>query len=335
MRNIIKVEFALILILSVFLTACGSNNEPTAVSTTNEESNVLEIYTTLFPIEDFTKKIGGEHVEVTNIIPVGADAHSFEPTPKTMINIAKGDAFIYNGAGLEGYVESIKQSLQNEKVTFVEASKGIELMGYDGEDHQNETEHDEHKEESHEEHVEHDEHEEHGEYDMHVWLDPIRAITLADTIKQTLVELKPEAKDTFEENFNILKQELETLDQEFASMIEEVPNHTFIVSHAAFGYWTDRYHLNQIGISGLSPSNEPSQKQLKEMIEYANEYNIQYVLFEQNVTSKVAETLKKEIGAEPLQLHDVSVLSDENVKNNEDYFILMRRNIETLRTALQ
>ncbi|RBW71237.1 metal ABC transporter solute-binding protein, Zn/Mn family [Bacillus taeanensis] len=319
MKKITPIIIAIILTLLVLLTACGSNTETPTTSSNNKENKTLKIYTTLFPIEDFTKKIGGEHVEVTNIIPVGADAHSFEPTPKTMVNIAKGDAFIYNGAGMEGYVESITQSLQNEKVVFVEASQGIELIEFN-------EEHDEHEEENHEEH---------GEHDMHLWLDPIRAITLADTIKQTLIELKPEAKEDFEENFTRLKQELETLDQEFANMVEEAPNHTFIVSHAAFGYWTDRYDLQQIGISGLSPSNEPSQKQLQEMIEYANEYNIQYVLFEQNVTSKVAKALKNEIGADALQLHDISVLTEEDVKNKEDYFSLMRSNIETLRTALQ
>ncbi|WP_158234775.1 metal ABC transporter solute-binding protein, Zn/Mn family, partial [Pseudomonas sp. 2995-1] len=70
-----------------------------------EEIETLKVYTTLFPLEDFTNKIGGEHVEVYNIVLVGADAHTFEPTANQIIDIASGDLFIYNGVGFEGFAE--------------------------------------------------------------------------------------------------------------------------------------------------------------------------------------------------------------------------------------
>ncbi|MGO4887030.1 metal ABC transporter substrate-binding protein [Anaerobacillus sp. MEB173] len=356
--------FAIILILSTFIVACGneSNGEEIKNGTGTEtvDENLaevvepLKIYTTIFPLEDFTNKIGGEYVNVMNVVPVGADAHTFEPTAKTMVEVAEADAFIYNGAGIEGFADALINSVENEKVEIVKASEGVAFTDYVHDDSHGEDEnaHDDHAHEDddhahedddhgHEQDDEHshkeDEHDdhEHGDLDPHVWLDPILAITLAENIKEVLVDLMPEAAEEFEANFIEVKEELEALDAEFQEMASEVSHDTFLVSHAAYGYWTERYGIKQIGISGLSPTNEPSQKQLQEIIKYAEEYGINYVFFEQNVSSKVAEVVKGEIGAEALRIHNLEAVTQEDIDNQEDYFSLMRKNIEALRTALQ
>lgn len=173
-----------------------------------------------------------------------------------------------------------------------------------------------------------------GDVDPHVWLDPNRAIQLAENIKNAFIEIKPEQEEYFEENFKKLKDELEILDLSFKKMVRESSNKNYIVAHSAFGYWEDAYGLEQIGISGLSPSNEPSQKQLEEIIKAAKKQEIKYILFEQNVENKVAEVLKKEIGAETLTLHNLETLNEEDIKKNEDFISIMEKNIETLRKAL-
>ncbi|MEW5570314.1 metal ABC transporter solute-binding protein, Zn/Mn family [Rossellomorea marisflavi] len=192
-------------------------------------------------------------------------------------------------------------------------------------------EHDHEGEEAHDHN--HDGHS-HGEKDPHVWLDPIRSIKLAENIKDTLVELSPDHKDEFNQNFEKLKGELEELDQEFATTLKEMPEKKIIVTHAAYGYWANSYGIKQVAVSGLSPDNEPSQKELKKIIETSEKYHLKYVFFEQNVTPKVAEVVRKEIGAEALRIHNVSVLTDEDIKNGEDYFSLMEKNLETLVKAL-
>ncbi len=158
---------------------------------------------------------------------------------------------------------------------------------------------------------------------------------MAENIKEALVEVNPEESETFENNFEELQQELETLHEEFEAMVEAADKDTFIVSHAGYGYWEQRYGLNQLGISGLSPTNEPSQKQLEEIIQYAEDHDIEYVMFEQNITPQVAEVVQDEVGAEALLLHNLEALVEEDEENEEDYFSLMRRNIENLETALQ
>src|SRR5690606_16904207 len=109
---------------------------------------------------------------------------------------------------------------------------------------------------------------------------------------------------------------------------------TFFVSHAAFGYIADTYGFEQVAVAGLNSQSEPSQKQLASLVEYAKEHDVKYVLFEQNVSSKLADVIRKEIGADSLMLHNLGILTTKDVENKEDYLSLMEYNIETLAKAL-
>jgi zinc transport system substrate-binding protein len=335
------ISLGIILVLSIFLASCNTQQQtstPNQNETTQQEKvETLKIYTTLYPLEDFVKKIGGEYVEVEGVMPPGADAHTFEPTTKQMMSIAEADAFIYNGLGMEPFAEKMAEALRNEKVKMVEATHDIETIVHNESHAQAETQHsDEAHAHEEEQHSESDPHgHDHGDFDPHVWLDPYRSITLAENIKNTLVELKPDTKEEFEKNFESLKTELQKLDEEFHQLADSKENPEMIVSHAAYGYWEEVYGVHQIPVTGLSPSDEPSQKELEKIIQMANEKQIKYILFEQNVTPKVAEIIQKEINAEPLYLHNLESLTKEDRKNGEDYFSLMRKNLETLDKALK
>lgn len=321
MKTIHSRKLLLLLIVS-FLTACGMNGK----ATTSTEDEKIKVFTTLFPIEDFTKRIGGDHVEVKSILPPGSDPHTYEPTTKTMISIAEADAFIYNGLGMETYAEDIADSIQRNKVKMVKAASGIETIEHSDNHHINDEHNKEHSEENG-----HD----HGDMDPHVWLDPIKAITIAENIKEALIQLNPSAKKDFEDNFQKLERDLKQLDRDFVSLVTSKEDPEMIVSHAAYGYWEERYNISQIAIAGLSPSNEPSQKTLEEIIYKAKEKGLTYVLFEQNVTPKVAKSLQHEIGAEALRLHNLSVLTNKDLTRDEDYFSLMYKNLNTLDQALK
>ena len=99
--------------------------------------------------------------------------------------------------------------------------------------------------------------------------------------------------------------------------------------HAAFGYWS-RYGVEQLAVSGYSMSDEPSQQQLKELSETAQENNLNYVLFEQNSSGKISKVVQDEIGAEPEYIHNMEVLTEENISNDEDYISLMEKNLQVL-----
>ncbi|WP_273852774.1 metal ABC transporter substrate-binding protein [Guptibacillus spartinae] len=308
------LPFALLLSLSTFvLVACGQEE-----SGTNDK---LTIYTTLYPLEYFAERIGGDNVTAESIIPPGSDAHSFEPTTRTMTELAEADLFIYNGAGMEGFADAAKDTLTNEDVMILESAEGIHV--------------DETKEE-HEEHSEDDAHSDHdhGNINPHIWIDPTLAIQQAENIKNALIKIDPDKQETFESNFVALKEELLALDKEFQEMADRAPKKEFLISHDAYSYWESRYGLKQVSVSGLSPSQEPTQKQLEEIIETAKSYDLKYMLFEQNATPKPAKAVQQELGLETLRIHNLSVLTEEDIENDETYFTLMKQNIQTLEKAL-
>lgn len=319
------------LLLSSLLIGCNASNEEGQSANETNTEDTLKIYTTIYPLEDFAKKIGGDLVEVENILPPGVDAHTYEPTTKAMVEIAEADGFIYTGVGFESFTEKVQKSLKSEDVAFINAGEGIEYI----EGHEEEATHDEsaHAEDE----AAHDETEhahDHGDQDPHVWIDPIHSITLAENIKDALIELNPEGKQTFEDNFQALKTQLEDLDQSFKEVISNAEKKEILVSHAAYGYWENRYGIEQISVLGLSPTEEPSQKELQTIIETAKEHEINYIIFETNVTSNVTDIVQAEIGAEALTLSNLESITEEDVKNNEDYFSIMERNLETLKTVL-
>lgn len=325
---------SIILLIAVSLVACNGGDASTP--STNDEStdsNKLKVYTTIYPLEDFTKKIGGDLVDVESILPPGADAHTYEPTSKLMVDIAKSDGFIYSGVGIESFAEQIEESLAKENVAFINAGEGIELLAHTEEGEEEATHDHEEEEHAHEEDTHEEEHV-HGDNDPHVWIDPILSITLAENIKNALVELHPEGKETFEENFQQLKSKLEDLDKSFTDVVNQSDKKEILVSHAAYGYWEKRYGIKQISVLGLSPTEEPSQKELQSIIETATEHDINYVIFESNVSSNVTDIVQAQIGAEALTLSNLETVTDEDIKNNEDYFSIMKKNLETLKKAL-
>jgi zinc transport system substrate-binding protein len=329
MRRLGLLSMILLLIISA---ACGNKNA-------DKKDGTLNIYTTMYPIEYFTERIGGKHVEVSSIIPPGADAHTYEPSTKKMVEITEGDAFVYNKLESDEFSSSVADTLKGENVPIVDAAKGVELAHM--EEHEDEGTHEEHEgEESHEDHEgeeshENEEHHEHGSLDPHIWLDPVLAQQMADNIYNGLVKIKPDAKDDFKKNYEALIKDLKELDSAFKNSVENAPKDAFIVSHAAYGYWAERYGLEQIAISGLSPSHEPSQHQIENIIKNAKKEKISYILFEENVNNKVAAMIDKEVGAKTLTLHNLETLTKEDINNNRDYVSIMKENIETLSKALQ
>lgn len=311
------------------LSACGGetneteNTEETDENTeaNTEEAEPLHIYTTLYAWEYMAKEIGGEHVQVENIVPPGSDLHNYEPTSQTMIDIAESDLFIYNGAGIEGFAGAINDTLEAEDVERLEVTGGMNLLSHEEDDDHG------HEEDNHG-------HEEEGDEDPHVWLDPERTIEGAGAIRDQLVASMPEQEEEFENNFSDLEQQLQDLNESFQTMANEADKNEFIVSHAGYGYWEERYDLHQIGISGLSPSDEPSQRDIQNIISLSEEENINHIMFEQNIPSGIAEVVQEETGTEALNLHNLEALTEEDIENEEDYFTIMNQNIENLEIAL-
>lgn len=323
-------KFSILLLfslLSLVLVACNNSTTTEEKTTTADDSNKLKIYTTVYPLSYFTQEIGGDFVEVSSIYPPGTNEHTFEPTQKDMMLLADSDLFFYIGLGLEGFVENAQKTLAKENVKLIATADSI------AEEHLHTSAVEEHHEDHDHHEGEHDDHH-HGDIDPHVWLSPIIAKDLALSIKNELITALPEQEEYFNDNYNQLISELDSLNSDFEKMAASASNKTFFVSHASFGYIAGQYGLEQVAIAGLNSQSEPSQKELMEIVDLAKELNIKYVLFEQNVSSKLSTIIQNEVGAKALTLHNLSVLTESDINNNETYFTLMKKNIETLQEAL-
>ncbi|MDM5208926.1 metal ABC transporter solute-binding protein, Zn/Mn family [Cytobacillus kochii] len=321
----------ILLIPFIFIFAACSNSTASDKATTQSSEEVLTVYTTVYPLQYFTERIGGDLVDVKTVYPPGSDEHTYEPSQKDMIKMADSDLFIYLGLGLEGFVDQAKDILSNEGVKMIAAGEHLAIENTEQHEHDNH-EHEHDHDHDHDGHS-HDGHD-HGDVDPHVWIDPVYGQQLAEEIKTQLITALPEHEEEFTANFDQLNEELNKLNDKFTSMVEKADKNKFIVSHAAYGYWESRYGLEQISVAGLSTSSEPSQKQLQNIIQTANENTLDTIYFEQNVSSKLTEIVQSEIGAESLQLHNLAVLTEADINEGENYFTLMERNIDNLEKGL-
>ncbi|HWK24590.1 MAG TPA: zinc ABC transporter substrate-binding protein [Ureibacillus sp.] len=312
-------------ILLLALTACNSTDNKNEI--TKNDPNKIDIYTTVYPLSYFAERIGGDYVNVSSIYPPGTNEHTFEPTQQDMMALADADLFFYIGLGLEGFVENAKNTLKNENVKLVATSETIP------EDMLHASAEEEHEEEEGHEH-EHEHEHSHGDIDPHIWLSPILAQDLALSVKEELIAALPEQEQVFNENYEQLITDLQSLDQQFKDLASDAKTKTFFVSHASFGYIAKTYGLEQIAIAGINSQSEPSQKELAEIVDQAEMLQVSYILFEQNVSSKLSTVIQNEVGADALELHNLSVLTEDDIKNKENYLTLMERNINTLQHAL-
>lgn len=296
------------------LTGCGTQPADTAAG-----DGRLRVLTSFYPMYDFACKIGGDCIDVTNMVPSGTEPHDWEPSTNDLKNLEKADVFIYNGADMEPWADDLLVS-RSDTLRVVEASENVELRTTDGE-----------HEHAHE-HEDADHH--HGDFDPHVWLDPENAKIEMETIRDALCAADPENSTVFQSNYEKYAAELDALDAEFREKLAPLPNRTIVVAHEAFGYLCDAYGLTQVGIEGLSPDSEPDPGRMAEVIDFVREHSISTIFFEELVSPKVAEAIASETGAQAKMLSPLEGLSDEQAAAGADYFSVMHDNLAALMEAL-
>jgi zinc transport system substrate-binding protein len=344
-------------ILAVAASGCASG-------ATASDDDAPRIVTAFYPLQFVTEQVGGDRVSVTNLAPPGVEAHDLELTPSQVREIAEADLVIY----LTDFQPAVDDAVAAHARRAVDVASLVPLIETDGhhhdaDDHGHEEEdhghgHEEedhghgHEEEDHghgheEEdhghgHEEEDHghgHEEedhghghdHGPEDPHVWLDPDRLATIADEVAVVLSNLDPDHADDYLARAAALRADLVALDGEYTEGLASCERREIVVGHAAFGYLADRYDLRQIAVAGLSPEDEPTPQRLAEVARQAEEYGATTIFFEVLASPRVAQVIADQVGAETAVLDPIEGLAPGS---DEDYFSLMRTNLNTLRTAL-
>lgn len=345
MKNIKKILFLLVGI--VLFSGCSKAGETKDAAKSVEKKEGLKVYASVYPMYDFAKKIAGDKLDVEMLMPQGTEPHGWEPDTDTIKNLENADMLIYNGAGLEDWTDKVIDSLSNKNLKVVEASEGVELIksshnheeeehDHEGaeENHNHEAAENNHNHEAHEEDHEHEGHH-HGPMDPHVWISPKNAKIEMENIKNALVELDKENADYYESNYEKYAKMLDELDAKYKEKLAALPNKTIVVSHEAYGYLCKDYGLNQLGIKGVNAETEPDAKKMAEIISYIKENKITTVFTEELIDPKVSKIIAEETGCEVKVLSPIEGLSEEQIKNKEDYFSIMEENLENLVGALK
>lgn len=297
-----KTKIILVLFLAVCLAAfaagCAENEDTEGVEPADQTN--LKIYTTFYPIYDFTEKIAGDNANVENLIPAGVEPHGYELSPKQMAEIYDGDIFIYLGEIMEPWAAKIAEDLSKNGVKVLEV--GTDLIEND---------------------------------DPHIWLDPVLAKEVAQKIFEVIAAEDPEHEEIYRENLEVLLKKFDELDKKLLEVTSKSSKKDVVTSHAFLNYMAKRYGFNQISIAGLSPQDEPSPKKIAEIANMCKSKNIKYILVEKGSSSKLPETIANETGAQILTINPLGTLWPDEIKAGEDYFSVMEKNLDILRQVLE
>jgi zinc transport system substrate-binding protein len=248
-----------------------------------------------YPLAFAAQSVGGSTVDVENLTPPGVEPHDLELSPRDVERIRAADVVLYLGGGFQPALEDAVEGAAGRPVDLL---AGLELRrGADDEER----------------------------YDPHVWLDPVRFAAIVHRVGRVLD--RPRAAGT-------LEAELRRLDRSYRRGLSHCDRRTVVTSHAAFGYLTGRYGLEQLAISGVSPEAEPTPRDLEEVARRIRESGATTVFFETLVSPRLAQTVARETGAKVALLDPIEGLTEEEVANGANYLSVMRANLEALRVAL-
>jgi zinc transport system substrate-binding protein len=259
----------------------------------------LPIVAAFYPLQFLSESIGGDRVQVVNLTKPGAEPHDVELSPRQVARIVDARLAVYLHGFQPAVDDAIKQNAQDQGY---DVSTAVPLL---------------------------DSAEGHGT-DPHVWLDPIRLAAIGDGVADRLARADPSHAAAYRDRAGRLHQRLTELDAEFQAGLATCARHELVTGHAAFHYLADRYHLTQIGITGVDPEAEPSPRRLAEVAAEARAHGTTTIFFETLVSPKVAETIAREAGATTAVLDPLEGLTDPDA----DYFSVMRANLAALTTAL-
>jgi zinc transport system substrate-binding protein len=300
----------------VYLAAAGPPNEPSA-----PEPDKLSVVTTFYPLAEFSESVGGDLVRVRNLTPPGIEPHDFEPSPRDMAAIQNAGVFVYNGAGLEPWVDKILPELRRRGAVVVDAGAGITVLeGIEDED----------------DHGDDDEGEDrgHGPEDPHFWLDPVLAGRQVDNIRKGLIKADPDHAELYGANAGRYKKKLAELDRDFREGLAPFNRREVVISHASLAYVAKRYDLRMMPIAGISTEQEPSPRRLREIAQFVEERDVRYIFVEKLVSPRLAETIAREAGAK-ITVYDQAVgLTDQEIAEGKSYLTIQRDNLEKLKKAL-
>lgn len=315
---------ALMAITTLALSACASGT-PTTNTPASDAANtssgsaaapgVTKVSVAFYPLEYAATKAGGDKVNVTNLTLPGQEPHDLELTPQQITSLEEADLVVY----LKGFQPAVDKAVeQSGAKNKLDLSQVIQLHPAT-EDHDHDSDAGETED--------HD----HGTTDPHFWLDPTLEAKAVDAIANELSKINADNKSTYETNAKNVTNDLTALDEEYKSGLKNCQVKTIITTHAAFGYLTERYGLEQIGISGLSPNEQPSPARIAKVQEEAKEHGVTTIFFETLTSDEVAKAIAGDLTLKTAVLDPIEGITTESA--GQDYPSVMKANLDAIKQA--
>ncbi len=286
--------FGLSLLAVFMLAACGNDDDKANAEDKNKENTnteeKLKVVTSFTIIADMAREIGGDEVEVYNLVPSGTDPHEYEPLPDDIKAATEADILFYNGLNLEGgkdgWFMKMMDAVSQKDENIFSLSERVEpkyLTGDDGRDE---------------------------EINPHSFIDPAVGVKMAEDLRDALVTKTSDDNDKIQEQGDKYVQRLKDLDAEFEERVSTIPeeNRILVTSERAFQYLNDHYGLKEAFIWEIDTEENGSPKQIKELVEYLKENNVPVLFVESNVDTRPMETVSKESG---VPIAELPIYSDE------------------------
>lgn len=245
-------------------------------------ANKPTVIVSVAPDKFFVEKIAGEQVEVFLMVPAGASAHTYEPSPRQMMKASQADIWFTIG---ETFEKRAVQALLSHKpsLKIVDLQKGVNLIQHA-----------------------------HGHkccccpgsVDLHFWLSAREAQVQAKTIADALSANYPQRTDIFQNNLKKFQQELQHLDQQIIEILAPLKQRNVLVGHPAYAYFCRDYELSQYSIE--MEGKDPTPQQMTKLLNLVRQLKIRTIFIQPQYGNKAAQLIAKEIHAQMVTLDPYS-----------------------------
>ncbi|MDE1842822.1 MAG: zinc ABC transporter substrate-binding protein [Thaumarchaeota archaeon] len=310
---IVGVAIAVAIIAAIVLS---NSNVSSPANLQSSETPKFKVAASFFPLYEFAKNVGGDKAQVYSFLPIGSEPHEWEPSIQEIEGLKGTKLFIYNGAGMEAYISKFMESGEFANMTFVKATDGITLLKADSAEDDKEilTQ---------------------GGMDPHVWNDPIYAEQEVINIKNAMKKADPANAQYYEDNADAYITKLSALDNSIKTGLSHCKKDTFVSFHNAFNYFTNRYGVHDVWITGIAPEADVPPQDIQKVIQIAKDKDVKVIFSEDLVDPRLANTLASEVGAKVLVLSPLEGINETEQQEGKTYLDKWHENLKNLRVALE
>ena len=341
-------------IVAIAISFSGTDVDESVLPLSDTEMQAdpkINVFASFYPYYEITRNVAGSQAEVRQFMPSGVEAHDWEPRAGDIRLLQDANVFVYNGLGMESYVDRMISSGEYDHITFVNTSNGVELLkpvenritehadDHADDDHADERDDDHADDHSDERDESDDDHADEGhghsfEYDPHIWLDPILIKQQVVNIRDALIQTDPTNTEMYQQNAAAYLTKLDAFDAKVTSTLSGCKNYTVVTFHNAFTYFGQRYGLEMYSIGGLSPDTEASALELVQLTDFVKDNNIKIIFTEDLIDDRIAEVIAENTGAQVMTLSTLEALTLEESSKGMSFLDKMEQNLDKLEVAL-